>query len=324
MNQGRPPIRCIPWDDYIAPTAYLPTIPPRYADGVGRGRHCLPRSITYLDTPDRPNHLNLFWLPLALIVAAGVSLAFRRQSRHSVLDRLQREWGAVEPDRPFDPHLASESWRELGDCTPGLGIDPHTWADLHLDDVLAHIDRTQTALGSQTLYRRFRSGSAWSSCPELETLATRFATDPRLREQVGLILARGGRSLGRGLWIITRPELISIRWWYWLFPMLSVTMIVSLVAIPFQPVFLLVACAAAFLNMIIRGVTQWQVPGLLAPMRQMAPLIRTARRLGQIPALLETQPENLSEDVRRLLPLRRIAAWVTRDSVTMEERSVTE
>jgi hypothetical protein len=268
--------------------------------------------------------LNLLWIFLAVIAGVGVFGALRRESRRAILDRLRREWG-VGLDRPFSSQVASEAWREL-DYGSDPGVDEHTWTDLHLDEVLAHVDHSHTNLGTQNLYRRFRTGAQWASEPELEKLATRFGAEPRFREQVGLILARGGRSLGAGLWIITRPHLIHIQWWYWLFPVLSIAMFLSLVGAPFQPALLVVACGLAVVNMFIRGLTQWQVPGLLRPMGQMAPLIKAAESLSRLPGIVEPQPPDLIEDLRRLRPLRRIAGWVTRDTTPDESlgKSVAE
>lgn len=193
-----------------------------------------------------------------------------------------------------------------------------------MDDVLAEIDRTRTALGCQSLYRRIRLGSRWVDSPQLEELAIRFGTDSGLRERVGMTLAGQGRFLGKGLWLMTRPDVIQIRWWYRVFPILTIGMILSLASTVFEPALILVAFVLACVNLGIRGLTQWQVPGILAPMGQMAPLLGTADRLSRMPELEASRPIDLMGSLARLKPLRRIAAWVTRGSDPSEVSSMAE
>lgn len=240
--------------------------------------------------------------------------------RHKLLARLRREWGVPCPPTRLDDDQASEAWKELDRARAiGSGIDDRTWTDLGLDDVAATIDRTHTGLGRQILYHRLRSGDAWIDSPMLEDLTIRFGRSSEMRESVGAQLATGGRSLGRGLWTVTRPDLIPIRWWYWFFPVLALAMIVSLFAIPFEPRALLAVAALAAINMVVRMATAWQIPGLLAPMRQMGPLIRTARRLVRAQGMEEAHVGTVADDVTRLRPLQRIASWVSRDPVSSGE-----
>ncbi|HET7043022.1 MAG TPA: hypothetical protein VFI13_13475 [Gemmatimonadales bacterium] len=214
----------------------------------------------------------------------------------------------------------AEAWEELcGDGRDGAGIDRRTRTDLDLDGVLAAIDRTQTGLGRQILYWRMRSGIAWTDTPALEALTTRLAHDTALREAVGVQLATGGRSLGHGFWVIARPSLIRVRWWYWSFPLLAVAMLTSVAAVPFVPRALLAVVALVVVNLVVRMATAWQIPGLLAPMRQMGPVIRAAERLSSTLGAADEGPAAILADVQRLRPLRRIARWVSRDPLASGE-----
>ena len=195
----------------------------------------------------------------------------------------------------------------------GDGIDPRTWTDLDLDGVLATIDRTQTALGRQMLYCRLRSGTAWTDSPDLEALTARFGHDAGLRETAGVQLAMAGRSLGFGLWVITRPELIRVRWWYWCFPFLALAMLASFVTVPFAPRALVAVFLLLAINMAVRMATAWQIPGLLAPMRQMGPLIHVAERLSHTVSTSDGGSAPIVAEVKHLRALRRIAKWVSRD-----------
>lgn len=264
----------------------------------------------------------LLILAVFIAVIAAFALYSRRQ-RQRLIERLHDDWGTANHLHPFDRHLSSEAWRELDGTAGETGIDDQTWSDLHLDDVLASIDRTHTGLGIQMLYRRLRNGTAWN-VEAFEGLTERFREHQPTRGAVGIILASAGRSLGRGLWIISRPGLIHARWWYWCFPILALAMIASLIAIPFSPRFFLVAFALVMINMVVRVITGWQIPELLAPMRQMKRLIRTAESLAEMPDLSEVLPTGFAEDLERLHPLRRVASWMSRDPNTQEEASFQE
>jgi len=258
-------------------------------------------------------HPALITLVVVLLATAGFLFQSVRQ-RRKALARLRREWGMIQPINRRGAGSAAEAWQELDAATDAnRGLDERTWLDLELDDVVATLDRTRTGLGHQALYRRLRNGSAWNDTPLLEQLAVRFGEDPALREAVGIRLHAAGRSLGQGLWIITRPGLIRVRWWYWSFPVLALAMLTSIVLMPFEPRALAAILLLVVLNLVARTATAWQVPGLLAPMRQMAALIRTAEQLSGIVPMDPPAERQIADDVRRLRPLRRVARWVSRD-----------
>ncbi len=170
------------------------------------------------------------------------------------------------------------------------------------------------------LYHRVRAGAGSGATPAVEDLATLFGRDREARLYAGLHLARSGSSLGYSLWALVRPGAIRVRWWYWIFPVLGLAVIGAAVSIPFYPRALVLLIVLAVVNMTVRATTAWQLPGLLAPMRQMGPLIRIARRLARGPGMDEhaSARETLA-DVRKLRILKRVARWVSRDPAAVGE-----
>lgn len=257
---------------------------------------------------------------LAVLLGGAAIAAQTARRRRKLLARLRSEWGTISPISTLDDERVDEAWSALqATGIPETAVDARTWADLHLDSVFATLDHTRTGLGRQLLYWRLRSGIAWNASPGMESLTSRFGADTPLRERIGTQLTGAGRSLGYGLWTITRPDQIRVRWWYRIFPLLTVLMIGCLAGSPFVPRLLIVCIALAVANVTVRTAIAWQVPGLLAPIRQMGPLIRAAERL-----LTATDPggegaRSLADDVRRLRPLRRIAWWVSRDPLVSGE-----
>ncbi|MGD8277619.1 MAG: hypothetical protein PVH00_06310, partial [Gemmatimonadota bacterium] len=127
-------------------------------------------------------------------------------------------------------------------------------------------------------------------------------------------------SLGYSLWALVRPGVIRVRWWYWVFPVLSLAVIGAAVAIPFAPRALVGIIVLAVVNMSVRTTISWQLPGLLAPMRQMGPLIRTARRLARGPGIAgRPGATEVLAQIRRLRILERVARWVSRDRAAVGE-----
>lgn len=253
---------------------------------------------------------------LVAVVLAGL-IGHAAWRRRRSLATVRRAWGSVGPIQKLDDDRAAEAWRELrGAGSDDADVDERTWADLDLDTVLASIDRTHTALGRQALYRRMRSGAAWVDPPAQELLTLRFGREPELRDAVGVVLAGAGRSLGYGFWIITRPESIGIRWWYWSFPPLALAMVAALAVIPFEPRALIAAAVILGVNLVVRTATAWQIPGILTPMRQMGTLLRTAARLAGVEGVA---PPAIPGDLGRLGPLRWIAGCVSRDPVASGE-----
>jgi hypothetical protein len=262
----------------------------------------------------------LLWLVAIAIAMPIVAWFFTRHQRDKLLTRLRSAWGRIAPISGLDDDRVTEGWRELRPSPADDDeLDARTWADLDLDRILATLDRTHTGLGRQRLYWRLRSGAPWQATPALEPLVEEFGSNATLRETVGSQLSGAGSHLGYGLWVLTRPELIVVRWWYWAFPLLAIAMLGSLIAIPFVPKFVLLAMALVVINLIVRMATAWQMPGLLAPMRQIGPLIGSAERLLEIAELRDLGKGRIATDVADLRPLKRISRWVSRDPVASGE-----
>lgn len=270
-------------------------------------------------TPEAPLLPLFAGLSLLVILAAALWWGPDRRRRR-LTGRLERAWGAVAPVPERDEMDAAQAWVDHGAAANGgTSLDDRTWADLDLDRTLSRIDHTLTGLGSQRLYSRLRSHAHWSRSGRPEALVNRLGTDSTLRAAIGTTLASAGRALGPGFWPITRPETIRVRWWYWSFPVLALAMLGAIGAAAFAPKAIVAAVLIALLNMGVRVATAWQLPGLLAPMRQIGPLVRAAERLIPFAGDLYEGPGTVREDVGRLRPLRRMSGWISRDPVASGE-----
>src|SRR5713101_4706315 len=75
------------------------------------------------------------------------------RARTRLLARLRAEWRNPR-DRPRDMDAVADFFRSH---PTAASLDDRTWNDLMLDDVFAHLDRTESTIGQQILYYRLRS-----------------------------------------------------------------------------------------------------------------------------------------------------------------------
>lgn len=243
--------------------------------------------------------------------------------RRRITRRLDREWGRTPDRRLMDGVGEDDAFDELDAGRAGgaaqIGLDPQTWRDLGMGNLVDKLDRTRTGLGRQVLYRRLRSGMPWLASPVLEATATKCSSNEGFHVEVGVPLESAGRELGPGFWIVTRPGVIRAPAWYGVFPILGLLMVASIVAFPFDPRALLVAVPLAVVNMTVISFAARRLGPVIAPIRQIGPLLRTADALVSLDGgSLPGAPE-IRDDLARLGRLRAVAALVSRDPLRSGE-----
>jgi hypothetical protein len=257
-------------------------------------------------------------LALALIVAAKFGLGVWQ--RRQVLRTFRRAWGSIGTATSSDLDAVAEAWRELdAEVETGRGIDPGTWQDLDLDAVLSEIDRTRIGLGRQQLYRRVRNGAGWHDAPFLDRLVQHLMSEASTREAVAVTLGGVSPALGFGFWRITDPTAIVTRWWYWAFPLLTTATVAALLALIVYPRALIVLFGLLLCNLVVRMVIAWQLPALLVPIRQVAPVIDLASRLARIIGGAGFDVAPIQAEVAALRSLRGLCRWASRDPVASGE-----
>src|SRR4029453_4661656 len=138
---------------------------------------------------------------LILLVMVSLSVSWSWTVRTRLLARLRAQWG--EPrDRPRDMDAVSDFFRSPDAASTSL--DARTGGDLLMDNVFAHVDRTESSVGQQLLYHRLRS--APRSLEAFDPLIGRAEDDVALREQAQASLARLQDSSGYYLHHLARPD----------------------------------------------------------------------------------------------------------------------
>jgi hypothetical protein len=198
-------------------------------------------------------------------------------------------------------------------------LDDRTWDDLLLDDVFAHLDRTESRVGQQILYYRLRSAPAPRALGAFEALMARVTDDSERREAAQTALARLHDPSGYYVHRLVRPDALDRRAWHAVFPLWSASIIVALLLVPLWPQLILVAPFALVANLGLRIATGRRVGSEVAWFRYVGPLLSAASALADL-ANAETAAltQSLAEDLVALRRLGAIARWVSRDPLATD------
>jgi hypothetical protein len=247
-----------------------------------------------------------FWL-IAAVVAFSVWSSW--DARQKLLARLSGSWGLPRSDNS-DLENVADFFRSSP--TDGA-LDDRTWADLLMDDVFAHLDRTESRIGQQMLYRRLRDAHERRSLDAFDALVSRFNDDVALRRRTRAHLTRLNHSSAYYLHRLARPDTLSRPWWYAVFPVWTAAILTTaLLGLVWHGLFL-VAIVGLVVNVIIRVATGRRVGSEAVWFRQVGPLMSVANALKSCDtpdtaAITGT----MAADCAALRRLAAIARWVSR------------
>lgn len=246
-------------------------------------------------------------LVAAVLVSAGwVLLALRRPPAS------RAAWGTWPDDTR--PMAAIARYFRNRHAASGTDTDDRTWADLNLDAVFTILDRTESLVGQQLLYSRLRSAPQ-DTRAAFEALVTCFETDTQRRRQAQEALARMRRVDADDLWWLVQPGSFTTERWHVLFPLAGLVMLATVVLIPAYPYLLLAVAAGSIVGLILRSTAGKHLRVAAYAFRQVGPLLSAAGALRPLCTPdMNALTAALHADVPSLLPLRRTAGWVGRDT----------
>jgi hypothetical protein len=251
-----------------------------------------------------------------LLVGLPTWASWRARAR--LLARMREEWG-----RPCERERDLDAIADLYRVHDGAGdtIDDRTWNDLLLDDVFAYLDRTQSAIGQQMLYRRLRSASSPRALHAFDALAMRAAADDELRERAQQVLARLRPRAACFVHRLTRPDAIQRRGWHVVFPVWSAAILATLVLAVWWSKLLAAVLLAFLVNRAVQFAIDRQLKDVIVPFRQIGPVLLAA---GQLAAGFTDQETSaitgtLDADLMALQRLGAIAQWVSRDPLATDD-----
>jgi MutS domain V len=252
---------------------------------------------------------------LVLLIVVTVSAAASWRARGQLLLRIRNEWGRPRK-RQRDMESIADYFRSHDQ--PDDVLDDRTWGDLLLDETFGYLDRTESTVGQQVLYKRLRSPAG--SLAEFEDMVTRMSTDTNRRERAQVALARLRDPAGYYLHRLTFPDTLKRQSWHIFFPIWTAAVLVTLSLSIFWPKLIFLAVLVFVVNFVIRTATARRVSGEITWFRQVGPLLSAARKLATI-ASNDSAPliATLKSDLDALTRLGTIARWVSRDPYTANE-----
>jgi hypothetical protein len=250
-----------------------------------------------------------------LLVAVSAWSSWR--ARTKLRARIRAEWG--HPcERPRDMDAIADLCRAHN--LPIGTLDDRTWNDLLLDDVFAHLDRTQSSIGQQMLYRRLRSAPSSRTLDAFDALATWAATEAAQRERAQEVLARLTPRAAYFVHRLAEPDALKHRPWHIVFPLWSTMVLATVSLAVIWPKLLFVALLGFLVNRGILVVIGGRLRDEITYFRQVGPLLSAASKLATV-ATKETAAitGSLGSDLVALGRLGAIARWVSRDPLATDD-----
>jgi hypothetical protein len=255
-------------------------------------------------------------VPVLLAAFAVLSAWSSWRGRRRLLARLRDGWGHAR-DRARDMDAVADFFRL--NAAPGGSLDDRTWDDLLMDDVFAHLDRTESSVGQQVLYRRLRQAAAPRALAAFDALIARVSGDVDRRERAQVVLARLQSRSAYYVHRLAQPDALERRTWHVIMPLWSAVVVLTLSLAFFWPALVLAAVFGVVVNRAILIVIARRFGGEIVWFRQVGPLLSAAREL----AVLGTEETaaitgSLVPDLSALRRLGSIARWVSRDPLATD------
>jgi hypothetical protein len=245
---------------------------------------------------------------LVLVYAAGSSW-ISWDARRKLLARIRAGWG-----RPTNAQRDMEGVADFFLMHErGQSLDDRTWNDLVMDDVFAFLDRTQSRVGQQMLYRRLRRAPEPPALDAFEVLVDRAGRDLALREHAQLALGQLREASAYYVHRLAGPDALVHPWWHVLFPLWTVALLSTLVLGLVWHGLFVVAMIGFIINFAIRIATGRRVGGESVWFRQVGPLMKVARALQAFDVEATSAiTGSLKTDLTALRRLGAVAKWVSR------------
>lgn len=139
-------------------------------------------------------------LMIQVIIFAGLVIcglvAWYVYSQLKVKQKIRNEWGKLPSPTKYDKEdslaKAYDVWRKQQ--AKMYQIDDTTWYDLDMWSVFQMLNKTETSVGSESLYQRLREYDASEDLSDLKNMMAFFDKHPETREKVQYHLVKMGKQ----------------------------------------------------------------------------------------------------------------------------------
>jgi hypothetical protein len=215
----------------------------------------------------------------AVIVLAAILVRVFIRSSGGL--RVIRDTAFVVPkDRPRPMKEIGAYWRLSRDSDADM--DDRTWDDLDMDAVFASVDHTASAIGQQQLFAHLRQGGSGldSRLERLNAAADHLAANDDQRTRIARALRPLDDVRALGLTTLLFEDLPGRPAYWWIFPLLSIGAVVSLVSVDAHPRFFFVLLCIAIANVGFGLALKGRIDPVASSFRMTSSLIRAARVLS--------------------------------------------
>ncbi len=241
--------------------------------------------------------------------------------KKKLLNKIRLDWGN-EIKKKRDLNLISLFFR-LNDNSDYEFVDDTTWSDLNMDDCFAKIDRTITPIGSQYLYYKLRTYEQNENILNKQYEIYRLlSNNAKLRETIQLILSKLNIKNSFYLSNLIFNEPPERPRWYFMFYVLSISSIASMISIYFSPVFFWVALSIVIINLIVEHLFGRNVIGYSLDISALSVLFRAGIQLSEIKTSEKVEQLNSLIEYRSFSKsLLKKIGWLTIDKTRLDEFS---
>lgn len=215
-------------------------------------------------------------IPIVSLIAAVVVRILRARRR------VDPAYGAPSGDETDLAEIGA--WYRVR-CAEGAlheTVSDRTWRDLELDPLFRSVDHTRTPLGRQQLFAMLRTRAEPRERTALLALADAMAADPALRTDVETALRGHRGSGGYRLHALLRTTDFDNPWLR-VAPLMTVTSVSLLAIAPWHHAALLWLLPLLAAGLVLRSIVTAHVNRFIGPLRELAPVLRAARRLAMHP-----------------------------------------
>jgi DNA mismatch repair ATPase MutS len=198
--------------------------------------------------------------------------------------RTELPWGSPANDPTPIAEIASwyrtDAAARAANGSTADDVPERTWRDLDGDTLLRGLDHTRTPLGRQRLYATMREPESATQRALIDDVAQRCSTDRDLRNRLIAALAHHHGSGGYRMWQLLAEQRLTTGWMR-AAPLVTLLLLLLLSIVSFVPSVIVAIVPLAFVGLAVRLFGLSRIGAYIGPLRELAPVLRTARAVAQ-------------------------------------------
>jgi hypothetical protein len=212
-------------------------------------------------------------------------------SKKKIRERLAESYGKIK-NESFNFESIEKYFRNKDHTNAFQILSDKTCNDLYFNELFIFIDRTTSRVGQQFLYNTLRTiPTDYNQFVKQELLIEKIKSDPGLRLKFQIILDQLSRENVYFITSLFQDEHLKKPEWFFILPLLSFTIVLSLVMLPFIPQSFFVLLGVIIINTVIHYWNKKNLYEYLGSIPQLLKLNVAAKELLKNNVLAGINPE---------------------------------